>query len=220
MGCAAQSKWKGVVDVYARATTVRARPSALDDAIAMMRDDIMDDVTQMDGNIGLSMLADRDSGRFIVTSAWADQEAMRRSASAVKPLRDRVSELMGDTPTVQEWEIAVLHRRRPTDAGACARVTWLQGQSGDADRAIEVYRQKVLPALEEVDGFCSASLLVDRDTGRAVSTVTFQSRDHMERSSDMADRLRTSTAEETGSRISDVAEFDLVLAHLRVPETV
>ena len=62
--------------MYARSTTVRGNPKAMDDGIAYVRDTVMPTVQQMDGCIGLSMLADRDSGRCIVTTSWADADAM------------------------------------------------------------------------------------------------------------------------------------------------
>ena len=46
--------------MYARSTTVRGDPQSVDDGIAYVRDEVMPAVQQMDGCIGLSMLADRD----------------------------------------------------------------------------------------------------------------------------------------------------------------
>ena len=72
--------------------------------------------------------------------------------------------------------------------------------------------------MEDLDGFCSASLLVDRSSGRAVSSATFESRAAMSRSRDKGAALRASSAKQSGATLVDVAEFDLALAHLRVPE--
>ena len=43
-----------------------------------------------------------------------------------------------------------------------------------------------IPAMEELDGFRSASLLVDRASGRAVSTATYGSREAMQRNREQA----------------------------------
>ena len=61
--------------MYARSTTVRAHPEALDDGIAYVRDKILPAVRKMDGCIGLSMLVDRTSGRCVVTTASASTSA-------------------------------------------------------------------------------------------------------------------------------------------------
>ena len=210
----------GVVAVYARTTTVQARPSAVDQAVTTLRDDVMISIQQMDGNIGLSMLADRETGRCIVTSAWADRASMQASAQAVQPMRDRLAELMGGTPTIEEWEIAVLHRRRPSEAGAWCRVSWIQQDPAGQDAAVELYRTRVLDGLDQIEGFCSASLMLDRDSGRAVSSVTYDGRASLDASREAGGRLRSAVLAELSAELLDVVELELVLAHLRVPETV
>ena len=81
--------------MYARSTTVRGDPNSVDEGIAYIRDEVMPAVQRMDGCVGLSMLADRTSGRCIVTTAWADYDALRLSADGVKPMRQRAAEIMG-----------------------------------------------------------------------------------------------------------------------------
>ena len=206
--------------MYARTTTVQARPSAIDDGIRVMREDVLPRVQQMEGNVGLSMLADRNSGRCIVTAAWRDENAMHAAADAVRPLRERMAEVLGAPTTVQEWEIAVLHRRKPADDGACARVSWLRAEPRDIDGAIDMYRTQVLGGLDDLPGFCSASLLVDRASGRSVSSVAYESREMLEASRQGADELRSRTVQQIRAQILEVAEFELVLSELRVPETV
>ena len=78
----------------------------------------------------------------------------------------------------------------------------------------------VLPRFEEMDGFCSASMLVDRREGTAAGTVTFKDRASVEQTRDTAAAIRERASQEIGVTFDDVAEFELVLAHLRVPETV
>jgi hypothetical protein len=75
-----------------------------------------------------------------------------------------------------------------------------------------------LPALENLEGFCSASLMVDRASGRAVSSVVYDSIDAMQRTREQAGTLRAKTTREAGAEVLDVGEFELAIAHLNVPE--
>ncbi|WP_345383889.1 hypothetical protein [Pseudonocardia yuanmonensis] len=206
--------------MYARSTTVLAHRESMDRGIAMIRDEVMPAVLDMAGCIGLSMLADRESGRCIVTSAWETREAMHDSEPMVRPLRDRAADALSGTAQVDEWEIGVLHRAHTSAPGACTRVTWVRMDPGGMDRGLETYRTTLLPAMGEMDGFCSASLLMDRDEGITVSSVTFDSAEAMAASRDFAARLRSEAAESLGAEIVEVREFELALAHLRVPEMV
>jgi hypothetical protein len=177
-------------------------------------------VTELEGCIGLSLLTDRDSGRCIVTSAWQTEDAMRGSAEQVRASREGAAERFDTTPEVHEWEIAVLHRAHQAGDGACARVTWTRTDPANLDQVIDAYRESLMPWWEETAGFCSNSLLVDRREGRCASAVVFESREAMAHTRDQFTTLREEFVARMSMQIEEVAEFDLALAHLRVPETV
>jgi quinol monooxygenase YgiN len=210
----------GVGVVYARSTTIQAQPSSIDAGIAHVRDEVMPALQAIEGCIGLSLLVDRRSGRCIATSAWQSEEAMRTSGDHVRPIRDRAAEIFGGNPQVDEWEIAVLHRAYHAKLGACVRAVWTQADAAALERAIDVFKMAALPGIEQLDGFCSVSMMVDRATGRMVASTTFDSQDAMDRNRDPAAERRTAVTKEAGVEILDVREFELALAHLRVPEMV
>jgi heme-degrading monooxygenase HmoA len=166
-------------------------------------------------------MIDRGSGRCIITTAWETEEAMRASAETASQLRNQAAEqLGGNVDKIEEWEIAVLHRDHRAGDGACARATWVRVPPDQVDGGIEFYKSRVLPDIEGLEGFCSASLLVDRASGRAVATSTYDSHEAMERNKEQADRLRDERGREAGAEVLDECEFELALAHLRVPELV
>jgi heme-degrading monooxygenase HmoA len=204
--------------VFARSTTIQAQASTIDAGIAHVRDEVMPTIQGIDGCIGLSMLVDRQSGRCIATSAWQSEEAMRASEEQLRPIRGRAAEILGGSPQVDEWEIAVLHRDHRSRAGASVRATWTQVEPAQLDRAIDVFKLTSMPAIEELEGFCSASLMVNRASGRAVASVTYDSPEAVERNRDQAATVRTAAAQEAGLEVLDVCEFELAVAHLRVPE--
>ena len=204
--------------MYARSTTIQAQPSSIDAGIAHVRDTVMPALEGVDGYTGLSLLVDRSSGRCIATSAWQSEEAMRASAESVRPVRDRAAEVFGGNADVEEWEIAVLHRDHRSNDGACVRATWIKVSPDQIERGIDFYKTTILPALEELEGFCSASLLLDRPSGRAVASATFDSVEARERNKDQLDRLRGTGSQEVAAEVLDECDFELALAHLRVPE--
>lgn len=206
--------------MYARSTTLIANPSSIDRAIELMRDDVMPALMRIDGCLGMSCLIERESGRCIATSAWQSLDAMHASENEVAPVRNRLTNTLGaNRPIVQEWEIPVMHRAQPAPTGACARLSWLKGDPANMDNSIEAVKM-ILPELDNLPGFCSASLLIDRDAGQAVSTVVYESAEALARTRDMGQTLRSRVAQQTGAEVLDVAEFELALAHLRVPELV
>jgi quinol monooxygenase YgiN len=206
--------------MYARSITIMGDPGRMDDGIAYVRDEVMPAITAMDGCVGLSMLVDRDTGQCIVTSSWRSEDTMRASDLHLAPIRTRGGEVMGGLPRVEEWEVAVMHRDHEAPEGSCCRVTWMRLNHGGFDRGMALYRSAMLPEMESLEGFCSASLLINRENDRACSTTTYDSRAAMEASRDRAWTIRDAGIREAGVDVLDVVEADLVLAHLRLPELV
>src|SRR4051812_14927955 len=157
--------------MYARTNTVRGDPSTIDESIAYVRDEVMPLVQGMDGFIGLSMLADRDSGRCIVTTAWRDEEAMHASEEGVRASRERAGQIFGAKLEPAEYEIAVMHRMHETGDGARTRVIW--GHTDRMDDMLSSFRMTMLPKIEDLPGFAAATVMVNRDTDRTALTITY-----------------------------------------------
>jgi len=207
--------------MYARTTTITADPVRVDDGIAEVHDNVMPAVSGMDGCLGLSMLADRDSGRCIITTAWETEEAMAATREAVRRMREQATEQFGaHEPEVREWEIAAMHRLNAPGDDACARVTWSCVDPAAMDRVLADFRTDLIPRMDEMPGFCSLSLMLDRQTGDNSLTAVYADRRSMDASRQRAMGIRDEFRRRLHMSATDVAEFDLVLHHLRVPELV
>ena len=204
--------------MYARSTTFQADPQRIDDGIATVRDEVMPEVQTMPGCMGLSMLCDRRSGRCIVTTSWDSEESLSATREAVRPMRDRVGEVLGASFDVQEWEIALLHRAHQAPEGACCRLTWTRGDPARMDEMTETFRTGIVPRLDEITGFCSVSLMGDRQTGMSVLTATYDDRSALDGSAETVRGMRDRFTQETGSEVIEMAEMELAIHHLRVPE--
>ena len=194
--------------MYARSTTIQAQPLSVDIGIAHVRDVVMPALQEIDGFVGLSLLVDRQSGTCIATSAWEGLETMRASAERVAPVRDRAAMMFDGSARIEEWDIALLHRDHRSHEGAYVRATWLKVVPDQLSRSLEFYRTAVFPEMENLEGFCSASLMIDHPAyRRAVSCSTFDSMDAMARNRDQATELRSrraSHAISTNSGPSDI----------------
>jgi hypothetical protein len=142
--------------MYARSTTIQAQPTSIDAGITHVRDTVIPALEALDGYVGQSLMVDRKSGRCIVTSSWESEEAMRESAETLRGIRDRAAELFGGSQYIREWEIAAMHRERRAGDAACVRATWAHVDPNQLNVGIEYYKGTILPALETLDGFCSA----------------------------------------------------------------
>ncbi|HLS76145.1 MAG TPA: hypothetical protein VK083_05075 [Nocardia sp.] len=207
--------------MHARSSTIAAQASSIDKGIACLRRQVLPEMSALDGWVGLSLMLERSTGRCIATSAWESEEAMHACDTHVRPLRNSLSAALdGRTQKIEEWEVAVMHRDHLAGERACTRCVWLQTDPAGIDRVIDTFKSYSLPELEKVEGFRSASLFVNRATGRAVGSSVWSSIEELEGSRDAAARMRPKAAEQMRADIIEVAEFRLAFAHLRVPELV
>jgi hypothetical protein len=206
--------------MYARSTTITGRPEAVDECIGFIRDQVQPVVSTLDGGLGLSLVVDRSFGRCIATSAWRTPESMVLAEDRLAPLRVRAGEILGGEPEVDRWEISLMRRVRPAREGAWCRIIWARPQDIHIHVIRERFRNPIIQEFESVEGFCSASLFVDRLERLLCSTVTFDSRAALDASRGQAAAARERAARETGVEFLEIAEFELALAHLRVPELV
>lgn len=206
--------------MYARSTTIHGDPGSLGATTAYVRDGVMPAVREMDGCVGLSMLADRDTGHCIVTTSWRDEAAMRSSREGVRSSAELTAGILGGRPEMQEWEIAAMHRVQDAQQGARSRVTWLRTEPDAVDRAVDAVRLSLMPKLDDLPGFCSVSVMVRRGNGITVAAISYDSRAHLEQASEGAREFREEFAPALGLEVVDTTEFDVAIAHLRVPETI
>jgi len=207
--------------MYASTITARGRSTALDATVSLVRDELLPRVDQLDGCTGMSVLAGRRTGRCIVTTGWRTEQAMWAGTRRMRPATVRFGLTLGAAPERGEWEVALLHRLQPAGPDAVCRLVWsLLPDPERIDDDLVTFRMAMLPRIEDLIGFRSASLLVDRQRGRTVLAVTYADREAMLASGQRADALRQDYARQMGGRITEVADLDLVVAHLGVPETV
>jgi heme-degrading monooxygenase HmoA len=206
--------------MFARTTTVTARQEGIDRGIRYIQDEVMPALPEIEGFVGVSTLVDRATGRCIITSSWQSAQAMRDSEPRIQLFRERVvAAFDAFDATVDSWEVALMRRAHTAETAAGAHVSWLEGDPDTMGELVDAFRA-ALPSLEQLPGFASASLLLDRTGGRAVSTVVFDSPTAMARARAGTSGIRTSVADATGAYVIEVAEFELPVSQLRVPELV
>ncbi len=207
--------------MWARTTTVYATPSTIERGRDYVHDHVWPVVQKIRGCGGLSLLIDRDSGVGISTTTWTDQATLEASRGFFVPLREGAQQAMrlATPPVSAEWQVASMYRAPNPAPSVCARVTWSHVDHEHGAEAIDWYRFVLLREIEKFPGFTSVSLLRDRN-GAGVRTVAFESHEAMKRSGETAADLRERSTSELGTQYLEVSEFDLALAHLRVPDQI
>jgi hypothetical protein len=86
------------------------------------------------------------------------------------------------------------------------------------DEMAETFRMGIVPRLDEIPGFCSVSVMGDRQTGMSVMTATYDDRASLDGSAEGVRSMREQFSQQMGTEVTEMAEFELAIHHLRVPE--
>ena len=199
--------------VFSRTATYQGRPQRIDEAVRYQSDHAVPTILAIPKCVGMSVVASRQTGMFIVATAWETRDAMHASVVKIRPIRDHTAKILDGAAEIEEWEFAAMNRREGAAPSNCVRVTWLRVKASDADAFAHDFAEQTLPALQAVRGFSSASLLVNREWGRAAVSVAYENAEAMERRINRVDGKHG-----VGENIIEVKDFDYVLPHLRVPD--
>ncbi len=206
---------KGTV-MYSRVITVDSDAGRVEELIRFVRDEVQPAVQAQPGSLGLALFVTGDRGRLSLITSWRTSEDRAASATALAPLREQATQIVGAAPQVQEYELAVLHRDRPVVPGCWLRVTRVQADPARVQEGVDTYRERVLPVVRDLPGFHSAALLVDPTSGAALSATAWESREALDASRAPTESLR-SDPQPNGARVLDVTDYEVLIAGLRPP---
>jgi heme-degrading monooxygenase HmoA len=83
--------------MYARMHTLETSPEAHDRGLELVRDQLLPWLRDSTGFRGLIRLANREAGKTLVVTLWADEESLRASADAAEQLTDLATITSGAT---------------------------------------------------------------------------------------------------------------------------
>lgn len=91
------------------------------------------------------------------------------------------------------------------------RVTTTRGDPGKLEEAIENFKERLLPAVEQAPGFVGARLLVDRETGSGSAITFWESIGAMNAAEQLAQKLREQSIQATGAEVLDVDRSEILV---------
>jgi heme-degrading monooxygenase HmoA len=96
-----------------------------------------------------------------------------------------------------------------------ARVSFYQlAAGGDADAAVKAFEDNV-SGVEALEGEQGVMLLVDRDSGKAITVTFWDTEEHLQSSAERANQIRKGAATSGNLSIQGVEHYEVVMQTLR-----
>lgn len=194
---------------HARISLMTLDPARVGDVVAYVEQEARPVIEEIPGSRGVALLAIPDLAVMVMESFWVSGDAMRESEGTVAPLRKEAVHRGVATVSVERHEVASTTRVARPAAGAGVRLTRVDLEPRRVGDAVARYEDTAVPWLTETAGFCSATALVHRRTGRAVLETVWCDAGALSASRSAAAAIRADAVAATDAEIRALEEYGL-----------
>jgi heme-degrading monooxygenase HmoA len=96
-------------------------------------------------------------------------------------------------------------------SGMHARVTTLEGSPERFEEGTRHVRERVLPQLQQMDGFKGFIALGDRRSGKLLGVALWESEEALRATEEAVSRVRSGAAEAAGGAVAGVEEYEVTV---------
>lgn len=154
--------------LYAQLSALKVSASSLDSVLGHIETEIRTAIERRGGSRGTSLQANTASGEVVLESFWDSGKAMQESAATGVLTKHSLTGGAESAVVTENYRLAAFEHHGGAQTGAAVQITRLSAEPSALDDAIEVFGDTVVPALADMEGFLSAMLLADRDSGRTI----------------------------------------------------
>ncbi|MFJ9772204.1 antibiotic biosynthesis monooxygenase [Kitasatospora sp. NPDC101157] len=203
--------------MFVRTVYATGHPDRIEQTLDRFRTEALVLLTARPGYRGYGLFTDRALGKITMSSWWDSSEAERDSEAALAQRRGELLAPLGGTLTIDVWEALVTAPPGEAGPGGGFRLTRSEVDPARTDEAARVFRDRVLPELEERDGFVTATMLADRATGRLAVGAIYADQEGFEASRGPTADSRAQALAVLGGTLRSLEEFDVVLLDRPTP---
>jgi hypothetical protein len=194
--------------VYARLTLHTAAPARLGEVISHYEHEVSTVLKHEPGSRGMSVLVNADLGVALVETYWVTEDEMRSNdATVADPNHDAA--FFGATVSIEHYECARFVHVAPVHPGAAVSLTRLDTEPTRLDDVVAAYDDLAARSLAGSDGFCSAVLLVDRLSGRALIETMWRDTEALVAARDASAALRLEAVSASTATVRGIEQYGL-----------
>jgi len=197
--------------MFARVSTYEGGdPANKATTLRYLQDFIVPAARAMGGWKGMFFLGDPAANKTVSITLWDSEDSLRASEVAANKLRDQGNRQAGSqTVKVERFEVVMADAEPPSDtteSGAFARVSRYEIPVEKVDAAIS-QANPTAPQVRGIPGNTGGYLLIDRETGAALSVTLWESEQALKASVEQANVIRARITERVNGSISSVESY-------------
>jgi quinol monooxygenase YgiN len=203
--------------MYGRLTRIEGTPAEIKEGARTFEQNVARTAREIPGNLGVVLMANPEEGKGIGITYWADANALKASADAMKQVRESSTQAAGTRiASVDTGEVLSMERVGEPRTQTYIRLNSLQGKPDRIEAALAAYQKNVLPLLKSLKGFRAAIFSANAENGKIWVSSVWDTAADREASDARLTELRRSTAASAGAGDVKVESFESVHVEFKV----
>lgn len=205
-------------NLHCRVVRIKNDPSKVDEGTRTWTKAILPVLKKQKGFVGATLTGSRRSGHSLNVIYWESDTAMKEGRERVHAAATKVlAETGGRIVEDDDCEVALLERFQPAKAGVWLRVTSVQGDPAQADKAIANFREIIVPSIKKQPGSRAAHFFVNRQTGKTFAGSVWETEQDLQRSEAPIGELRLAAVKTFGGHDPRTEAFEIYFTEILTP---
>ncbi|WP_395296953.1 hypothetical protein ACF9IK_28580 [Kitasatospora hibisci] len=196
--------------MYVRTGYFTGDPGRIDRTLGALDTESVGLLSAQPGYRGYGLFANRELGVIMMGSWWDSAQHERDSAERLRQRRDELLAQFAGSAAIEVLEAAAVSPPAPVAPGGGFRLVRFDFDPERGDELVEGFRAGALPALQQMDGFVSAALLLNRAVARGSVGAVFADRAALAASRAPQAAARAKVTAATGAIVRSLEEFEVV----------
>ena len=114
----------------------------------------------------------------------------------------------------------MLERFQPAKSGVWARITTVQGDPAQADKAIANFKETIVPAIKKQSGARTALFFVSRQNGKTFGGSVWDTEQDLQKSEALMSEQRDEAVKKFGGHDARTEAFEIYFTEIAAPASV
>jgi heme-degrading monooxygenase HmoA len=203
--------------MYGRLTQIEGTPAEIEEGVRSFEQNVARTAREIPGNQGIVLMVNAPEGKALGITYWADENALKASADAMKRVRESSTQTAGTRIAgVDTAEVLSMESTGEPKAHTFARLNTLQGKPEQIGAAHAAYQKDVLPLLKSLKGFKAAIFSANAESGKIWVSSIWETAQDREASEGQVMDLRRKTAATAGAGDVKVDKFESAHVEFKV----
>jgi heme-degrading monooxygenase HmoA len=206
------------VNSYCRVVRTKNDPNKVEESIKLWTQEILPVLKKQNGFAGATLTGSRKTGNGLTVTYWQSESDMKAARGQVRPEAIKVlAKNGGSIVEDDECEVALLERFKPAKSGVFVRVTTIQGDPAQADKAIANFKQTIVPAIQKLSGARTALFFLNRQTGKTFAGSVWDTEQDLQKSEASISALRADAVQKFGGHDPKTEAYEIYFTEILTP---